>query len=529
MPHLRIIDSIRMNNGAATPVIKDYLSAGEDELRKRHASGESGARICKSYTGLVDNLLTALFTFKSEELKCQGDTALIAVGGYGRGELNIRSDIDLMLLYKKRITPEIENLTNQVLYSLWDTGLDLGFSIRSVAECITLARDDLKTMTAFLDLRFILGDRELFDSFSSRIRKDLFNGRRSAVFIKDKIEESRARHAKYGGSVYILEPNVKEGEGGLRDIHTAKWIVKAGSGKQVEPFSIGLISEQDKKAIEDSLDFLLWVRNELHFATNRKTDQLSFDHQERIAGMLGFVNTAHALGVESFMQHYYRHASNINRYSNLILSRCLHRDEKKSFFWPKKRVRVDKHYSIVNNLLTVRDRDAFKNDPSAVIKAFEYSQAFDVEIGQAAKDLILSFVEESDGGFREVRDVSDSFLKILKGRNVFNTLKEMHRLRFLDKYIPEFEEISCKVQHDLYHIYTVDAHTLFAVREIERLGGEYKSEFSLLSTIFAELPNPEILILAVLFHDIGKAHGKGHSEKGAEIVPRIGKRLNLSE
>lgn len=529
MPHLQIIDSIRMNKGLAAPVIKERLAAGEKDLRKTHVESGSGTEICKSYTRLVDDVLKALFAFKAEELGSGEDIALVAVGGYGRGELNIRSDIDLMLLYKKRLTPEIENLTNQVLYSLWDTGLDLGFSIRSVEECMALAKDDLKTMTAFLDLRFILGDRGLFDLFSSRIRKDLFNRKRSDAFISDKIEESRARHAKYGGSVYILEPNVKEGEGGLRDIHTAKWVVKAKSGEQVEPFSIGLISAQDKEAIEDSLDFLLWIRNELHFAANRKTDQLSFDHQERIAGMLGFENSAHALGVESFMQHYYRHASNINRYSNLILSRCLHRGAKKPFFWSGKTTRVDHNYSIAHNVLTLRDAGAFKEDPSAVIKAFEYSQAFDVEIDQAAKDRIIGFLEESDGGFRESRDVSDSFLKILKGRNVYSTLAEMHRLKFLDRYLPEFEEISCKVQHDLYHIYTVDAHTLFAIREIERLRGEYKSEFALLSTIYEELPNPEMLMLAVLFHDIGKAHGKGHAEKGAAIVPEICRRLNLAE
>ncbi|MBI5902106.1 MAG: nucleotidyltransferase domain-containing protein, partial [Deltaproteobacteria bacterium] len=358
MPHLQIIDSIRENKGVAAPIIKERLAAGEKELRKTHIEGGSGTDICKSYTRLVDDVLKALFAFKTEELGSGEDIALVAVGGYGRGELNIRSDIDLMLLYKKRLTPEIENLTNQVLYSLWDTGLDLGFSIRSLEECIALAKDDLKTMTAFLDLRFILGDSELFDLFRSRIRKDLFNRKRSDAFINDKMEESRARHAKYGGSVYILEPNVKEGEGGLRDIHTAKWVVKAKSGEQVEPFSIGLISVQDKEAIEESLDFLLWIRNELHFATNRKTDQLSFDHQERIAGTLGFQNSAHALGVESFMQHYYRHASNINRYSNLILSRCLHRGEKKPLLWYGKTSRVDHNYSITRNVLTLRDAEA---------------------------------------------------------------------------------------------------------------------------------------------------------------------------
>lgn len=525
--HRTILNSMNSNRANAASVIKDYLANGEKALREKHLDGATGMEVCREYTALVDDILKALFTFKSEELKLNDSTALVAIGGYGRGELNLRSDIDLMLLYKKKLTPAIEEFTQQILYILWDTGLDLGFSIRSISECIDLAKDDLKTMTAILDLRFLLGDKELFSEFTSSIKKHTFNKTRSAKFINDKIEENRNRHDKFGGSVYLLEPNVKEGEGGLRDIHTALWIIKAKNGKPVEPFSMGLLSEKDKTTLETSLNFLLWVRNELHFGAGRKTDQLTFDHQERIAGLLGFRNTEHALAVESFMQQYYRCALNINHYSSLILSRCLHEDEKKLFFWPKKKVRIDKHYSIVDGILKIKDKDAFSNEPVAVIKAFEYSQAFEVEIDQPTKDLILNY--EPTEEFRTSSDVSDSFLKILKHKAVFKTLNEMHKLKFLEKYIPEFNDISCRVQHDLYHIYTVDAHTLFAIRELERLRGSYKAEFSLLATVYEELPNQDILLLAVLFHDIGKAHGKGHADKGAAMVPQICKRLNLSE
>lgn len=529
MPHNAILETLRASQGAVIPIIKDCLAKGEEALRVRHLSGESGTEICKSYTVLVDNILKALFIYKRDELKCAENAALVAIGGYGRGELNMRSDIDLMLLYKNRITPAIEALTQQILYVLWDTGLDLGFSIRSVTESISLAKDDLKTMTALLDMRFILGDRDLSDSLHRNIRKNLFTKTRTQSFIKDKLEETRSRHARFGGSVYILEPNVKEGEGGLRDLHTAMWVLKARNGKSFEPFSLGLLNEHDKRSLEMSLDYLLWVRNELHYGSGRKNDQLTFDHQERIAGLLGFQNTEKALAVESFMQQYYRHASNLNRCSGLILSRSMQKDEKKPFFWPRKKVRIDKNFFIAGGLLSVSDKGVIRKEPVAAIKAFEYSQSFDVEIDQGTKDLILSYLEDAGEDFRTSRAVSESFIKILKGKNVFKILSEMHRLRFLDKYIPEFEEISCRVQHDLYHVYTVDAHTLFAVREIERLRGQYKAEFSLLSTVFEELPNPEILILAVLFHDIGKAHGKGHAEKGAGIVPEICRRLHLSE
>lgn len=524
-----LLKRLKEADGPVAPVIRDYLSSNEAELRERHLAVRSGTQTCKAYTAVIDGLLKALFTYKSEKLRCFETAALIAIGGYGRGELNIRSDIDLMLLYKKRITPELEELTQKMLYVLWDTGLDLGFSIRSVDECLALAKDDLKTMTALLDTRHLHGDRPLFDDLVSGIRKKLFTKARTETFINDKIDESAARHAKYGGSVYILEPNVKEGEGGLRDIHTAIWAIKARTHAHVEPFSLGLISEKDKKTLEDSLDFILWVRNELHYGANRKTDQLSFDHQERIAQVLGFENTERALAVESFMQKYYRSAAAVSRYSGLILSRSLDREAKNGFSWPKKRVRIDKLFSVTGGALTVNSKEAFEADISAPIRVFEYAQSFDVGISQGARDLVLGFLERPPEGFNGSREVSEAFIKILKGRNVFKALSEMHRLGFLDRFIPEFADISCRVQHDMYHVYTVDAHTLFAVREIERLKGEYKSDFSLLSTLFEEIPNPEVLYLAVLLHDIGKAHGKGHAEKGAALVPEICRRLNLPE
>ncbi len=528
MPHTIVLDALNKANGPLAPVVKEYLLKAEEGLKARHLSGEAGREVCRAYTIVIDNLLKALFTHKKEALAPKDTAALVAIGGYGRGELNLRSDIDLLLVYKGRLTKGVEEFTQAMLYVLWDTGLDLGFAIRSVPECIQLAKDDLKTMTALLDLRYLTGDKALYDSLHKSIRKDLFNRTRTDSFIKDKIEETRQRHAKYGGSVYILEPNVKEGEGGLRDLHTAMWVLKAQNGKTVEPFSLGLIRERDKKALEESLDYILWVRNELHFGTGRKTDQLTFDHQERIAGLLGFKSSDKALAVEAFMQQYYRHASHLSHLSGLMLSRALHR-EKKTLHWPRKKARIDRNYYVSGGVLFAKSKDAILNEPAAAIKAFEYSQAFDVEIDQSVKDQILDGLDGAVEEFRTSRDVSDSFLKILRGRNVFRSLSDMHGLKFLERYMPEFGEISCRVQHDLYHVYTVDAHTLFAVREIERLRAQYKPDFPLLSTIFEEMPNPEVLYLAVLFHDIGKAQGKGHAEKGAAMVPGILKRLHMPE
>jgi [protein-PII] uridylyltransferase len=529
MPEEAILDTLKGDKTSLTERIKGYLKSAEEVLRERHLGGEAGTVICRSYTEIIDELLKALYKIKSEELDCTEGTAMVAIGGYGRGELNIRSDIDLMLLYRDKITPQLEKLTQEILYVLFDSGLDMGFCIRSVDECIKLGREDLTTATSLLDRRVLTGDSALFEDLNSSIRKKLFNKSRSLTFIKDKLEELRSRHAKYGGSIYILEPNVKEGEGGLRDLHTARWIINATKdGSPVEPFSLGLISEKGRDELQEAFDNLLWVRNELHFSTGRKTDQLSFDQQERIAGLLGFESTAGALAVESFMQRYYIQAANLNHYSNLMLSRHLHREGPRKI-WPKKMRSVDENYAVSGGVLVFKDVEAIKKDPVAAIKAFEHSQALGVELDQTVKDKVVRFYGAAGEGFRTSPEVSESFLKILKHRDVYRILREMHSLKLLDRYIPEFAEITCKVQHDMYHVYTVDAHTLFAVRELERLRDEYKAEHTIHSTIFEELKNPEVLMLAILFHDIGKAHGKGHAAKGADMVPVICGRLNMTE
>jgi [protein-PII] uridylyltransferase len=506
--------------------IKEYLASGEAALRKNHISGASGKEITSSYTHLIDRLLKDLFQTITGEIEgVEKDAALVAMGGYGRGELNIRSDVDLMLLYKKSITPEIEDLTQRILYLLWDAGLDVGFSIRSVNESILLARDDLKTKTSLLDTRFLLGDKELFNTLSQEIKKRLFNKRHVKGFVDEKIEENRLRHEKYGDSVYILEPNVKEGEGGLRDIHTSMWILKARFNETDVP---RLLTDKEMALLESSMDFLLWVRNELHFETGRKTDQLTFDHQERIADLLGFETTEHSLAVEAFMQQYYRHASDISHLSALMLSRLLKKPRKK-FIWPTKKFRIDKDYIVAGGVLTVTNDHVFKKDPVALIRAFEYSQVFDIDIDQNTRDLILNNLHRVDDNFRNSTAVAESFIKILRGKDVFKTLSLMHGLKFLERLIPEFGDITCKVQHDLYHVYTVDTHTLFAVRELERLKELYKKDFPLLATLYEEAENPEALMLGILLHDIGKSLGKGHADKGARLVPEICTRLGLSD
>lgn len=530
--------TLRLEGKEILKEIKDYLQKGEEALRLRHLEGDGGfqgSEVVKGYTLLIDQFIKALFDYMIT-LSRQGgkgdESTIIALGGYGRGELNVRSDIDIMLLYPKRLTPYMKVLAERILYILWDTGLDVGFSIRSLKECIHLAREDLKTRTSLLDARFLVGDIGLFNRFKEDFKREVFSKKALEGFINEKLDEGRTRHARYGGSIYILEPNVKEGAGGLRDLHTALWVAKASlwvEGMDGLPDK-GVLSGEEFTELLTSLDFLWRVRNELHFEGKRKMDQLTFDHQERMARLFGFENTKETLAVEGFMRAYYLHAGNISHYSNLIISRCIKLGQRSKVKGQRLGVKgIDEDFELLDGLLRVRRPDLFDIEPFKMMKAFEMAQRLNTQLDSTTRELILKGLSRVDDGFRSSSYVNNAFLNILRGRRVYETLQEMHRLRFLGRFIPEFEDITCRVQHDLYHIYTVDTHSLIAVRELEGLRGAYKKDFFILSTLLEEVERPETLVLGILLHDIGKALGKGHAEKGGEIAERICRRMGLSE
>lgn len=508
--------------------IKELLARYEAELSALHAELGSGRSVVKEYSGFIDRLLTELFTRLIKKYSIKEDVALIALGGYGRSELNFRSDVDLMLVYKRKISPPVKELTENMLYTLWDGGLDVGFSIRSVKEALSLANDDLKTMTALLDTRLITGDPGLLKELDKGVRTKLLTRARAGKFIKEKEAENVSRHARFGGSVYILEPNVKEGLGGLRDLHTARWIVQAsGNQKEFDLERDGRLAPDESAELSESFDFLLWVRNELHLNTKRKAEQLNFAHQVGISRILGFEDTERALAVESFMQLYYEHASNISRYSDLMCARLFRAGKKKGFLSTDKRVKLDNDFSLVDGKISIDTKELFTENPASMMRAFELCDTHCAQIGRNTSDLILKNLHLFTDAHRRSKEAAESFLNILRGDNIFKTLQEMHQLKFLETYIPEFSKIKSKVQHDLYHVYTVDVHTLFAIRELERLSGVLKKDFYLYSTLLEELKRPELLMLGLLFHDIGKALGSGHAITGAELVPVILERMGL--
>jgi [protein-PII] uridylyltransferase len=513
------------------PAVKYYLREGEEALKRCHLEGASGSEVVASYTLFIDNLIKTIFARIVEDISDIREVSLIALGGYGRRELNIRSDIDMMLLYPRRLSHDTKNLTEKILYLLWDTGLDVGFSVRSLKECIRLAREDLKTRTAILDSRPLAGDDGIFKKLEGKVRKKIFDNRGTRRFVREKLEESSERHKRYGGSVYILEPNVRDGEGGLRDYHTAIWMLKALKGvcNFEEVLGLGYLSTDEFSQLIKSVDFLWRVRNDLHFETRRKADQLTFDHQERIAKTFGYRGGKTSLAVEEFMMDYYRHAFNLNHISSLVTSRLLHEIEKGET--RKRRVKkiIDGDFKFSDGLLSVIDTDIFDKRPETMMKAFEYANLYNAKLDSHTNDLILKNLSRVDNSFINSRIVSESFLNILKSKDAYKTLQEMHRLKFLGRYIPEFEDVTHRMQHDLYHIYTVDIHSLFAVRELERLEKEYTNDYPVKSSIYKGLDRHDILKLAVLLHDIGKSKGRGHAIKGRSLAADICRRLGLSE
>ena len=510
-------------------LIKDAIARKTSALHAEHRSSCSAETLINDYTSFIDEFLIALFDNLASEFNLKESVALLAVGGYGRGELNIHSDIDLNLLYKKKLTPGIEALTEKMLYILWDTGLDVGFSIRSIKECLKLADEDTKTMTSLLDVRLLTGDATLLNELEKGFNKKLLTISKLKTFLTEKVAETTERHEKFGGSIYILEPNIKEGDGGLRDIHTAKWIIQAKNKiKCPEDLIKEILSSEDYKLLTDAFDFLLWVRNDIHLNTGRKGDQLTFDHQERIASELGYKNTDEGLGVEIFMQKYYRHASRISRLSKILVSTSIedHISEARK---GEKPLALDENYTLRGTEISANTPEDFANDPKIMMKAFEYLMGDDYLLAPDTRDAIMKNAHRIDDDFRSSPEITASFMKMIKGRNPFKPLAEMHRLKFLGRFIPEFKNVIYRVQHDRYHVYTVDVHTLFAIREMERLYGVYKNEHYLLASILEEIERPELLVLGILLHDIGKAYGKGHAEKGAEMAPKILSRLGLDE
>jgi len=503
---------------------REYLGKEMARVRKLHYQGASGTAVVEARTQVVDILIKSLYQNVGKG-KYQGPFALIALGGYGRGELNPHSDVDLLFLHGDSRDKGIAGMVDPILYVLWDTGLDVGHSIGSVEQSVDLAKKDSTVRTSLIDLRFLEGDRGFFRAYKEHVFREIYR-RDVHAFVMEKITERIKRYEKYGSSVYLQEPNIKEGEGGLRDIHTVQWIARVFYGREGlwDLPEEGPLSREGIKRLLEKREFIWRLRNELHFLSKRKNDQLSFEYQERAARNLGYRNTKESLAVELLMRNYYRCATEIKQFASEFVEGFT---PPPPFTGRKKQI-VD-GFEVTSRGLTIPEKKIIKK-PVLMMKAFLVGQSRGVEISGELRASIRKNLFLVDGSFRKDPEVRDVFRRIILSGRAFEILQGMHELRLLGRFIPEFERIYCRAQHDVYHVYTVDTHSLFALGELEKVKrGEYQRAYPLLSQVAQQVEVYEGLIMAALLHDIGKGWGRGHVERGTKVVPAILSRLGFSK
>ncbi|HUL31844.1 MAG TPA: [protein-PII] uridylyltransferase, partial [Thermodesulfobacteriota bacterium] len=478
----------------------------------------------RQHSDMADSLVRKAF----QNAQSQGSSpsvCLMAVGGYGRTELAPHSDIDLLLLYSASKKEDLPPLVERILYPLWDLGLDVSCSSRSISECLKTAQSDLHTKTSLIDGRYLDGEYEFFRSFYDLFLKEVLH-RKVRNFAQDLAKDLGLRHKKYEDPNYTLEPNLKEGEGGLRDFQIGRWIIRA---KYKTDRWDSILFPDHSRSLEKSLQLLWAVRNQLHLLSGRKQDDLTFELQEKISPILGFPQGTE--GIEQMMRQYHLATQRISNFVHDILERAAREPSlvKKAFSFFQRR-KIDENFGMAYGELCLLDPVTFKRDPLQLMVLFEHCQTHRVKMDFRTEEAVMESLPFIDDRFRASPEVNEKFLSLLKKADgASDILNKMHELGFLSRYIPEFSEVEGKVHYDLYHVHPVDSHSILAVEELEKLReGVYAEEYPLLTSLVRELENPGILLLTALLHDIGKGKEGNHSLAGAELVEQIGTRMGLS-
>ena len=513
------------------------LAEGLESFKARHAEGASGQESVRAHARLVDGVVQSLTRLIVADARGAGLTptplVVVALGGYGRGELHPSSDIDLMVVYDGELSPFVRRVMQELLYTLWDLGLQVGHSLRSLDDCVAMARTDFPSRTSMQEARLIEGDRRLFTRFGRVLRDNVYR-QDFGEFLALTLGEREQRYRRFGASPYIGEPNVKESAGGLRDMHTAMWLGAAKFGARTlrELADKGLITPREQAGADAALTFLWRVRNELHFFTGHKNDVLTRDLQPRIAANLGYQTEGETLGVERFMHDYYLHARRIHRMSRRLIARCQETLSRRGSAERRQRQQaLADGLVFFDGRLHLADHDAgrLRTDPVRLMKVFWHLHRLGCDLSPDLERAVEDSLDAIDEGVRASPAVRDIFLDVCRswGR-VALTLSEMHELGLLGRYLPEFGALTCLVQYDVYHKFSADQHSLLAVEHLEALAPGQSAESEGAAQVFSEVDKPELLMLGMLLHDIGKARGHGHAAKGIPLVQALTRRMGLS-
>ena len=535
--------SVKTSSFERAPMVaplKAALAAGRAEIRRRFEAAGDGTAVVREECFLMDQLIRALFDVVTGEIyplpnPTSGERlALVAVGGYGRGELAPYSDIDLLFLLPYKQTPHTEQVVESLLYLLWDLGLKIGQSTRSVEECLRQAKSDLTIRTGLLEARYLWGDAALFGELKKRFDAEIVRGT-AAQFVEAKLAERDERHRRVGDSRYQLEPNVKEGKGGLRDLHTLFWLAKYiyridDVAKLVE---LGVLSAEESQRFARAQSFLWNVRCHLHFLTGRAEERLTFDLQGEIGRRMGYTDHAGSRGVERFMKHYFLVAKDVGDLTRIFCA-ILEADQKgkRRLSWVRWGIgrRGLDGFVLDGERLTIPSEDFFKNDPVALLRLFHVAQQSGLDIHPRALRRAGQCLRLIDRRLREDPEANRLFLEILTSRNDPETaLRRMNEAGVFGRFIPDFGRVVAQMQYDMYHHYTVDEHTLFAIGILHQIeSGQLKGELPLTTALAATIVSRRALYLAVLLHDIAKGRGGDHSVLGERIALKLGPRLGLT-
>ena len=529
--------------GEATALLKEALANGRGEIARRLEERPwQGTETAAAYAFLADQILRLAHDFIVARLYPLPNPTdaerllLMAVGGYGRGEMALNSDLDIAFVTPWKPTPWTEQVIESMLYLLWDLGLKVGHSSRSMGEVMAVAAADHTVRTAVLEARYLWGDERLFAELESRFQKEVVAGNVRA-FVVEKLEERNGRHRRMGDSRYVVEPNVKEGKGGLRDLHTLFWIGKYayGVGSVAELVEVGLLRPDELRQFQRAERFLWAVRCHLHLVAGRAEERLTFDYQREIATRMNYASRPGTSPVERFMRHYFLHAKMVGDLTGVFLA---HLDEKfarrgRRFGLPALRPQRRKLEGFVleRGRLSLPSDEFFQQDPVRLLRIFALADRDGLEIHPLAMRAAARDAKLIDRNVRADPHANALFLDVLTSpRDPETVLRWMNEAGVFGRFVPEFGRVVAQMQFDMYHHYTVDEHTIRAIGLLARIErGELRDDHPLATSIFRSIASRRALYAAVLMHDIAKGRGGDHSVLGEEVARSLCPRLGLTE
>jgi [protein-PII] uridylyltransferase len=499
--------------------VRQRLAAGQQALFAAWRENKHGPDLLDGRAALVDGVLQEVWTALAMPDAC----ALAAVGGYGRGQLYPASDVDLLILVPDELFAGTGSAAaaqlEQLIGLLWDIGLDIGHSVRTVDQCLDEAERDITVQTSLLEARYLAGARALHDDFEQSYNAAL----QPAVFFKAKQLEQAERYAKFNDTPYSLEPNCKESPGGRRDLQVIQWVARAaGIGDDWKSLAkAGLITTPEVRQFERADRLLSDLRIELHLLAGRREDRLLFDHQEKLAGAMGIAPTEAKRASEVLMQHYYRNAKLVTQLNSLVMQVLADRLQPAR---PGPPIIIDSHFQMVRELLDVRDEEVFQRHPRAILECFLLQMQRSELKGMTPRTMRALWRAQDciDAAFRRDPANRELFLKLFQQQHLIHPMRRMNQFDILGRYLPAFGHIVGQMQHDLFHVYTVDQHILQVMSNLRRFSmPEFAHEYPFCSRLMTGLDKRWLLYIAALFHDIAKGRGGDHSQLGRKDAARF--------